>query len=152
MPYGVPQFIDVEDKVAGPLTAKQLLWFFGGGGILLLLWNVLDKPAFFVAAVPVVLITVAFAFVRPNGRPLLYFMFDGIAFFFKPKIYTWRRMPQIAKRAKKKRYAYHKEEAHKELTAEEIANLTKTLDSRGKNVSRELHQGGILEINDMNTR
>lgn len=139
MPYSVPQYIDVEDKVAGPLTVKQLLWFFGGGGILILLWNVLDKPAFFVAAVPISLLTAAFAFWKPNGRTLILFVGDGLLFLFKPKLYTWRRVPVIKKHSKMKKP--HKKSAqepeHKKLTADDIAALTRTLDSRGTNRNQD---------------
>jgi len=37
MLFNVPQFIDIEDKIVGPLTAKQLGWLALGSVIALLL-------------------------------------------------------------------------------------------------------------------
>ena len=47
MLINVPQYIDVEDKVAGPLTLKQLGWMLAMGIILLILWNVFSGIVFF---------------------------------------------------------------------------------------------------------
>ena len=33
MRFQVPQFIEVEDKIFGPLTLKQFIYVFGGGGL-----------------------------------------------------------------------------------------------------------------------
>ena len=42
MQYGVPQFINVEDKIVGPFTGKQTICLIVGGGILMLLFSVFD--------------------------------------------------------------------------------------------------------------
>ena len=41
----VPQFIDTEDKIVGPLTAKQLGWMAVGGVLFLIVWTTLDRSA-----------------------------------------------------------------------------------------------------------
>ena len=33
MMFSVPQFIDVEDKIIGPLTLKQFIYLAGGAGL-----------------------------------------------------------------------------------------------------------------------
>ena len=43
MLFNVPQYIDVEDKIVGPLTGKQLLWMIGMGIMLLVLWNTVSR-------------------------------------------------------------------------------------------------------------
>ena len=70
MMFNVPQFIDVEDKIAGPLTVKQLLWMIGMVAVLLAIFFSLDGAVMVIAAIPVVLLFVALAFYRPNGQPL----------------------------------------------------------------------------------
>jgi hypothetical protein len=47
MLFNVPQFIDVEDKIAGPLTVKQVLWLIGMGAVLFIVWTFFDTPTFF---------------------------------------------------------------------------------------------------------
>src|SRR3990167_4514585 len=91
MMFSVPQFINVEDKVAGPLTWRQLLWMIGMGAALLVFFSIFDKALFFIAAIPTVLLFIAFAFYRPNGFPLTTFVFYTVLFFFRPKIAIWER-------------------------------------------------------------
>ncbi|MDP3957457.1 MAG: PrgI family protein [bacterium] len=91
MMFSVPQFIDVEDKIAGPLTWRQLLWMIGMGAVLLVCFNMFDATLFFIIAVPTVLLFVALAFYRPNGFPLTTFIFYAVLFLFRPKVSVWER-------------------------------------------------------------
>ncbi len=91
MHANVPQFIDVEDKIAFGLTAKQLLWMFGMGAILLVIYNILDRQAFFVVGVPIAVIFVGLAFYRPQGVSLLTFSGFALRFLMRPKNYIWKR-------------------------------------------------------------
>jgi membrane protein implicated in regulation of membrane protease activity len=103
MLFNVPQFIDIEDKIVGPLTAKQLGWIALGGVILLILFGSLDMQAFIIGAVIVGVIVGALAFYRPYGQPLIKFTISSIVFFMRPKIYIWRRLSgSIAPSAKVK--------------------------------------------------
>lgn len=97
----VPQFIDVEDKIVGPLTAKQLGWLAAGGVIFLLLWAYLDTQALILAGIVDFGIFGAFAFYRPYGRSLLSFTISSIAFVFRPKIYIWKRLTEKVSSATK---------------------------------------------------
>jgi hypothetical protein len=36
--FHVPQFIEVEDKIFGPLTLKQFLYVIGGAGIVFIMY------------------------------------------------------------------------------------------------------------------
>lgn len=87
----VPQFIDVEDKIVGPLTWKQLGWMIGMGAVLLTLFSFVDTTLFIIAGIPVVLLFLVFAFYRPNGFPFTTFVFYTILFLFRPKIAVWKR-------------------------------------------------------------
>lgn len=101
MMHNVPQFIDTEDKIVGPLTAKQLGWSFCAGAILLVLWNILDFTSFVMAGLLTVAIFGAFAFYRPNGQSFLSFLISIAFFGFRPKIYIWKRDNQVKLALKK---------------------------------------------------
>jgi len=101
MMHNVPQFIDTEDKIVGPLTAKQLGWLFGAGAILLIFWNLLDFVSFIIVAILVLVIFGAFAFYQPNGQSFLSFIISIIFFGVRPKIYVWKRDDQIKLNLKK---------------------------------------------------
>ncbi len=126
----VPQFIDTEDKVAGPFTWKQLSWLALGGFILYILWKVMDLSGFLVLGIPVVLIIASFAFYKPNGDTFAKFLIYAITYFFKPHVYTWQRQVQKDLPAKDPKTAEHRIQK-KALTEDDILTLTEAVDSRG---------------------
>lgn len=136
----VPQYIDVEDKIAGPLTWKHIGWLFGGGVILAALWNLLDQVTFYLAAVPIALATFAMAFYRPNGVSLATFIGYGFTYFFRQKTYTWQNE---AVKPPKKTQEHKQRLAKKErqqLSVEDVAAMATTLDSRGAARNERIQQ------------
>jgi len=91
MQFNVPQFIEVEDKIIGPLTLKQFLYIGGGAGLLFMLWFFLKLAPFLIIAIPVVVICGALAFYKVNGRPFIAFLGSWIKYLRKPRLYLWRR-------------------------------------------------------------
>lgn len=133
----VPQFIDVEDKIVGPLTAKQLGWLALGGVAALVAWNFLDTSAFAMACVIIGAIVGALAFVRPYGQPLITVIFSGITFIFRPKIYLWRRLAeQIARKKTESLAAIKKAPAPDKLNAEKVKEIAELLDEPEKKIIR----------------
>ena len=125
----VPQFIDTEDKIVGPLTAKQFGWLVLGGVLLLVAWNMFDNSAFIFAAIIIGGIFGAFAFYRPYNQTLLKFLVSSFMFIFNPKAYVWRRNyvnieTMKAPRARKEEIVVHK----KTLDNKKIADISKMLD------------------------
>ena len=133
--FNVPQFIDIEDKIVGPLTAKQLGWVAIGFFVLLLSWFFLDFSAFILAAVIVGAIFGALAFYKPNGQSFIVFASSAFFFFFKPKIYVWRRIPEKIQRTIKpmpKKNAIINVVPKKEELNKNIKSLSDLLDSKSK--------------------
>lgn len=91
MVFNVPQFIDVEDKVAGPLTWKQILWMIGLGAILFTCYNIFEFAFFFIVGIPVTIFFVLMAFYRPGGISMLSFTIHGVFFLLQPKVAVWER-------------------------------------------------------------
>lgn len=142
MLFSVPQNIDVEDKIAGPFTGKQLLWMFGMGVVLLVMWTIMDKTSFIIAAIFVVPIFVALAFWRPYGQPLIKFIYFSFVFAFRPRMYIWKRVAEKSKKIKAK-----KEEIptimkkQPVLTDESMKSFAQMLDSEG-----EQHDARVMDI------
>ncbi|HEX8974519.1 MAG TPA: PrgI family protein [Patescibacteria group bacterium] len=131
MLINVPQYIDVEDKVAGPLTAKQLLWMIGLGIIMLILWNVVPKPVFFIMGLPLALLFVGLAFYKPYGQPLGSFIVFGIMYFFRPKVYVWKRTFQHDIQIPKAAPKQVAKQADKHIDLETLHSMAQMLDSEG---------------------
>jgi hypothetical protein len=104
MQFQVPQFIEVEDKIFGPLTFKQFVFVLGGLGFAYLFWRVL--PLFLAA--PLIAgvggLAAALAFFQFNGRPFILALENGFYFLVRSKLYLWnnrtkKRAPVTAKTA-----------------------------------------------------
>ena len=70
MQFQVPQFIEVEDKIFGPLTLKQFFYVLGGGATIFILYA-LVRPMFlmFLLAIPVAIFFGMLAFYKVNSQP-----------------------------------------------------------------------------------
>lgn len=92
MRFDVPQFIEVEDKIIGPLTLKQFLFLLAGGAVLFLLWYVFSNLFIFIlVGLPILIVVLALAFYRVNGRPFINYLLSMIKHFSKPRLYLWRK-------------------------------------------------------------
>ncbi|MFA6183887.1 MAG: PrgI family protein [Parcubacteria group bacterium] len=131
MHYNVPQFIDIEDQIVGPLTAKQLLWLFGLAAVLFLMWIFIgSRLNFFLAASPVSLLFLGLAFYRPYGQPLSKFIGSMFLFFVRPKVYMWERNGKVLDEKKVYKKEVIHSVAHKNLPKQkEIYDISKILDS-----------------------
>ncbi len=91
MNFQVPQYVDLEDKLAFRLTLKQLGWFALGGVILFALWTIFEKWVFWVMFPIVTAGAAALAFYRPAGLSLITFLIDGFKHLVRPKKLTWTK-------------------------------------------------------------
>lgn len=91
MQFQVPQLIDIEDKIIGPLTLKQFLYLGGGAMAVAFLWSVLTLGAFIIVAAPVIALALSLAFYKINGRPFVNFLNSFITYSVKPKLYLWKK-------------------------------------------------------------
>lgn len=133
--FNIPQFIDTEDKIAGPFTAKQLGWTVAAAAADFLVYLFFGKTAAFISAIPILLVFGAFAFYKPNGQPLTSITGSFFSFFLHPKFYAWKRMPEEVlskKKVSENKLADRPEP--KVITAEKIEEISKLLNSpRQKN-------------------
>lgn len=129
MQFNVPQFVNVEDKIAGPLTWKQLLWMIGMGAALMTLFSIFETGFALVVGVPVALLFIALAFYKPNGFPLTNFIFHGVLFLFRPKVAVWERPVKKLPAFTPTAVTTQKPPAEKKmLTDEKLKELARILD------------------------
>lgn len=93
--YQVPQFIEVEDKIFGPLTLKQFIYLAGSGGLALLCFTLLPLLIALPFAGIALGIGASFAFYKVNGRPLIVAAEHGFSYLLGNKLYLWKqRQPE----------------------------------------------------------
>jgi len=90
MQFQVPQFIEAEDKIVGPLSLKQFAYFGGTIGASLLLFFILNTWLWFILSVILVGGGGALAFIKINGRPLPRVALAALHFYWQPQKYVWQ--------------------------------------------------------------
>lgn len=92
MRFQLPQFIETETKLVGPLTLRQFLWVAGGAAMLFLLFMTLQLSfLFFVFALPIAAIFLALAFLKIDGMPLINYIAYLLSYLLNPKRYIFRK-------------------------------------------------------------
>lgn len=90
--FVVPQFIDVEDKVIGPITVRQFIIILVGAGLDFIAYKLSDFSLFIFWFVIISVLTFFIAFIKINGRPIHYFLLNVLQTNRKPKLRVWQRL------------------------------------------------------------
>ena len=98
MQYQVPQFVNLEDRIIGPLTLKQFLYLAFAGALLFVFWFLFAFYIWIIIAMPIVALAAAFAFLKINDRPFVYFFLAFLRYFTKPKLYIFSTTPEKMKK------------------------------------------------------
>lgn len=106
MRFQVPQFIEVEDKIFGPLTFKQFLYILGGAGLSFIIWsifkNIIGNFLAIILVIPVAALFGAFAFYKIQPRqPFIETVQNALNYYLNPKLYIWKHIDRSKERKKK---------------------------------------------------
>lgn len=92
MRFQVPQFIEIEDKIFGPLTLKQFIYLAGSAGIGFIIYRSLPGIISIPLGIAFVVFGVALAFYKPDGhRPFIFLLEQAFKFYFNPKKFIWKQ-------------------------------------------------------------
>lgn len=132
MRFQVPQFIEVESKIFGPLTLKQFIYLAGGGGIIFLLYVALPFFLTVLFAVPVGAFALALAFYKINNQPFAKTIENAFHYMSASKIYVWKKreadkLPKKREEAKRPLPTYAPK-----LTESKLKDLAWSLDIKEK--------------------
>lgn len=94
--FQVPQFIETEPKIVGPLTLKQFGYIGVAGLLSFFLFFTLRLEIWLVITIIMGLIACAFAFLKFNGRPFEILFINAALYIWKPKLYLWQRKDAVA--------------------------------------------------------
>ena len=99
MKYQVPQFIETETKLIGPLTLRQFLWVAGGASMMAMEFILLNGIFFLIAAMLTATFFGALAFVKIDGQPFINYLAYMLAYALGSKryLYTPKQEGDIAR-------------------------------------------------------
>lgn len=87
--YTVPQFIDVEDKILGPLTVRQFVIMLVAGLLITLFYRIFKFGIFLVISLPLFAAAVTLAFVKINGQSFHFFFLNMVQTLRRPPLRVW---------------------------------------------------------------
>jgi len=90
--YQVPQFIEVEDKIFGPLTLKQFIYVVGGIGLSVILYRFIPVS---IVSIPLILavmaLSLSLAFYKINNRSFIFTLESAFYYYIGSKLYIWKK-------------------------------------------------------------
>lgn len=95
MQFEVPQFIEIEDKIFGPLTWRQFVYLGGGVGAAVVMLLVFPFIVFVLLGLPIAVLAGALAFFPVNNRPFSYFLEAVYTYVTNDKLYLWHQKADV---------------------------------------------------------
>lgn len=114
MEFTVPQFIEREAKIVGPLTFKQFIYIGTAGALSLFLYFTVPFFLFIVTAGILLGIAFILAFFKIGKTSAPSFIVNFFSFLFKPKIYLWKKKTSTS------RFLVKKEPTREKVAPEEL--------------------------------
>ena len=150
--FVVPQFIDVEDKIIGPITTRQFIVMLSGFLIMAVAYKLFDFSLFVTFSLLVFAVSGMFAFLKINGRPFHYFVLNLFQTLKKPKLRVWHnRLIVIEADYGSKENNIFKAAAdvpEKHYTTSRLAELSLMVDTKGA-YRAESDQSSVGEIKNV---
>jgi len=90
MQYQVPQFIEIEDKIVGPLTIKQFIYIAGTIGLCIVCFFYLPFIFSILLIIPIAALGGALAFYKINGKPFIELLEAGFNYYVSERFFLWK--------------------------------------------------------------
>jgi hypothetical protein len=129
MRFEVPQFIEIEDKIFGPLSWRQFLYVGGGIGMAVVIFITLPFIVFILTGLPLALLAGALAFYPINNRPFSFFLEAIFSYLSHQRFYLWRQKNSVVHKTPPK-------DSHSRMGAR--SNPIKNKDSNISSLARRL--------------
>lgn len=95
MEYQVPQFIEVEDKIVGPLTLRQFIYLAGAGGMCIVFFFYLPFIFAVLLGAPVAALGAALAFYKVNGKTFIEVAEAAFNYYIGAKLFLWKHEDKV---------------------------------------------------------
>jgi hypothetical protein len=90
--FVVPQFIDVEDKIFGPITTRQFVILLSAALLLFIVFKLADTTLFIFALALIGGFALILSFVKINGQAFHYFILNIIQTVRRPSRRIWQKI------------------------------------------------------------
>jgi len=128
MEYQVPQFIEVESKIIGPLTLKQFIYIAGGIGLSVIFFHFLPFLVAILVSLPVAGFAGALAFYKVNNKPFITVVESAFHFYTSSHLFLWHKEQKKATVEKTKTVPTTSMDTNVRLTRGKLHELAWSLD------------------------
>lgn len=90
--FVVPQFIDVEDKIIGPVTTRQFIILLVGVLMIFVAYKLADITLFIFLLILIGGSSLILAFVKINGQPFHYFILNITQTLRRSNLRIWNKI------------------------------------------------------------
>jgi len=125
MRFTLPQFVEHEAKIVGPLTFKQFTFVGVAGAICFILYFSVSFSLFLIGCFILGGGALALGFLRIGGRPISVVFGNFLKFRISPKIFIWRKIKAPIKIFKKEKIKKEEEKDELPLKIAEKSQLKK---------------------------
>jgi len=137
--FVVPQFIDVEDKIFGPITTRQFLILLVASLLIFVAFKLADMALFIFMLALIGGSALVLAFVKINGQVFHYFILNILQTTRRPSLRIWNK--QLTKAELNQQRLSQKVE-----TVEKVMNVPHLSYSRLRDLSLIVNTGGYYRI------
>jgi len=89
--FVIPQFIDEEPHILGPITVRQFIILLVSSFFIFLSYRLADFTLFIISTILFAVVGLSLAFIRINGRPFHYFLLNLLQTIKRPKLRIWKK-------------------------------------------------------------
>ncbi len=89
--FVVPQFIDTEDKILGPITVRQFLIMLASVLIIFIEYKLFQFGYFVVIGLLTAAVSSVFSFLKINGQPFHIFFVNFLQTSLRPPLRVWHK-------------------------------------------------------------
>ncbi len=87
----VPQFLDIETKIIGPITTRQFLIMMVAGMLDFIFYKIFYFNIFIGVSLVITGIAIIVAFFKVNGMPFHYFFLNIVQTLKRPSLRVWHK-------------------------------------------------------------
>lgn len=136
MQFIVPQFIDTEVKIMGPVGPKQFIILIVTALLLFISYKLADFTLFVIEALIIVSLGITLAFLKVNGQPFYFFLLNVGHSLRNPGLRIWKKelIPVVEAKAAKTEEKEKKvaQEWHAPLSTSKLSQLALQVDTGGR--------------------
>ena len=138
MRFQVPQFVDIEDKIIGPLTLKQFLMYVVAVMVLTPVYMLADLGLLITIAIPVLGVAALFAHAKFYGQSFAAILMGGLSYIMGEKLFLWRRVSSAKfMRIGGGEYDLDTASVAQELPESSLKNIERMLNTQGNIIGED---------------